>query len=430
MLRKEETVIMAHSPVKFAARLLSAIALPAALVFAAPSVTAQDSYGIAATVNDDVITTWDLQQRVFFMVLSSGVKPDEDSFRRMQIQALRGLVDERLQMQEAEKFDLEIAPEEVDQSLVRLAQGNNLSLEDLAGRMSQAGVSLDTLRDQVRAELAWQRIVNGRFGRRIRVSDTQIDETIRRLSANAGKPSYLVSEIYIEATEDIGGMDGAMEGARAMIIQFNKGAPFTALARQFSSAASSAKGGDVGWTREGELRAEINAVLPTMEKGKISDPIPVPGGVYVVVLRDKRQSESESVYKIKQVRVATDNDAAKGAAETAIRSLATTSVTCDSLDDSADAIDGASVVDMGEVKSSAVGGPVLKILEETEVGSLSDPISAPNGVMALMVCDLKVQGAGIPTRDEVEDRITEQQIAQSSKRYLRDIRRGATIESR
>ena len=422
---------MAHSPVKLASRLLAAIALPAALIFSAPLAIAQDTYGIAATVNDDVITTWDLQQRVFFMVLSSGVKPDEDSFRRMQVQALRSLIDERLQMQEAEKFDLEISDQEVNQSLVRLAQGNNLSLEDLAARMSQAGVSLDTLRDQVRSELAWQRIVNGRFGRRVRVSDTQIDETIRRLSANAGKPSYLISEIYIEASEDIGGMDGAMEGARAMIIQFEKGAPFTALARQFSSAASSAKGGDVGWTREGELRSEINAVLPSLEKGKISQPIVVPGGVYVIVMRDKRQSESESVYKIKQVRVATDNDAAKGIAETAVRGLAAKEdLTCDGLETASDFIDGADVVDMGEVKSSAVGGPILKILEETEVGSLSDPISAPNGVMALMVCDLKVQGAGIPTRDEVEDRITDQQIAQSSRRYLRDIRRGATIESR
>jgi len=422
---------MAHSPIKFAARLLAAAALPAALMFTAPAAGAQDTYGIAATVNDDVITTWDLQQRVFFMVLSSGVKPDEDSFRRMQIQALRALIDERLQMQEAGKFDLEISDEEVNRSLMRLAQGNNLSLEDLAGRMSQAGISLETLRDQVRAELAWQRIVNGRFGTRIRVSDTQIDETIRRLSANAGKPSYLVSEIYIEATEDIGGMDGAMEGARAMIIQHDKGAPFTALARQFSSAASSAKGGDVGWTREGELRSEINAVLPTLEKGKISQPIPVPGGVYVVVMRDKRQSESESVYKIKQVRIATDNDAAKGVAETAVRGLAASEeLTCDGLETASDFIDGASVVDMGEIKSSAVGGEILEILEETEVGGLSDPISAPNGVMALMVCDLKVQGAGIPTRDEVEDRIIDQQIAQSSRRYLRDIRRGATIESR
>lgn len=426
----KETNIMAASPVKFAARLLGAIAIPTALLFTAPAGAAQDTYGIAATVNDDVITTYDLQQRVFFMVLSSGVKPDEESFRRMQFTALRALIDERLQMQEAAKFDLEISDEEVEDSLQRLARGNNMTLEQLTERMAQAGISLNTLRDQVRAEIAWQRIVNGRFGSRIRVSETQIDETVRRLSANAGKPSYLVSEIYIEATEDIGGMDGALEGARAMIIQFEQGAPFTALARQFSSAASSAQGGDVGWTREGELRNEISNALPTIEQGKISEPIIVPGGVYIILMRDKRESESESVYKIKQIRIATETDTEQGVAQTTIREFAATNPSCDGLDDDADAVKDAKIVDMGEVKSSQVGGPILKILEETEVGSISDPITAPNGVMALMVCDLKIQGAGIPTRDEVENRIIDQQIAQSSRRYLRDIRRSATIESR
>ncbi|WP_156811853.1 peptidylprolyl isomerase [Robiginitomaculum antarcticum] len=421
---------MAASPVRFAARLLSAIAIPAALIFAAPAGAAQDAYGIAATVNDDVITTYDLQQRVYFMVLASGVKPDEDSLRRMQFTALRALIDERLQMQEANKFDLEISDEEVGNALQRLAQGNNLSLEQLTERMTQAGISIETLRDQVRAELAWQRIVNGRFGQRIRVSDTQIDETVRRMSANAGKPSYLISEIYIEATEDIGGMDGALEGARAMITQFEQDAPFTALARQFSSGASSAKGGDVGWTREGELRSEISNVLPSLEKGTISEPIIVPGGVYIILMRDKRDSESESVYTIKQIRVPAENEAAQGLAQTAIREMAAQSPTCDTLEDAAETIESAEVVDMGVIKSSQVGGPVLKILEETEVGTVSDPIAAPNGVMALMVCDLKIQGAGIPTRDEVEDRIIDQQIAQSSRRYLRDVRRSATIESR
>jgi len=78
--------------------------------------------------------------------------------------------------------------------------------------LAAAGVSIETLRDQVRSEIAWQRIVNGLYGSRIRISDAQIDETLNQITANASKPNYRVSEIYIEASPEIGGIEGALEG--------------------------------------------------------------------------------------------------------------------------------------------------------------------------------------------------------------------------
>lgn len=393
--------------------------------------SAQTAHGIAATVNDDVITTHDLRQRVLFMVLSSGTQPDDSVLQRLQIQALQNLVDERIQLQEAGKFDLAISDAEVERSVARLAQSNNMTVAQLAEQTAQFGVSLDTLREQVRAEVAWQRIVNGRYGSRIRISDAQIDETLNRLSANADKPSFLVSEIYIEGTPDIGGMEGAMEGARAMITQLDAGAPFTALARQFSSSATAAQGGDVGWIKQGELRAELNTVLATMTPGTISEPILVPGGIYVLALRDTKVSTSDTVYRVKQFRMPGSSETELAAGEAAVRRLqGNSNLSCENFETTIDDIEGAESADMGEVKASQVNDAILQPLSNTNVGSISDPITAPNGVMALMVCERTVQGSDIPTRTEIEDRLIDQQLAQQSKRYLRDLRRSATIESR
>ena len=404
--------------------------LSAAATLVATPAYAQQPHGIAATVNDDVITTRDLQQRVMFNLMAAGVAPDEASLQRLQLQAMRALVDERLQMQEAKKFDLEISDAEVERRVGALAASNQVSIEQLAQQMASVGISLDTLRDQVRSEIAWQRIVNGRYGTRIRISDAQIDETLGRLTANADKPSYLISEIFIEATPDIGGMDGAMEGSRAMIAQVNQGAPFTALARQFSSSATAAKGGDVGWVRQGELRAELDQAISTMKKGTLSDPIVVPGGVYVIALRDTKVSESEVIYNLQQIRVPAEGEAAIEAARQALVALKPTLTSCDAVEEAAATIEGGSAADMGEIRSSELGGTIAQTLADTAENELSDPIIAPNGAMALMVCERTVTGKGIPTRDEVEDRLIDQQIAQQSKRYLRDIRRSATIESR
>jgi len=405
-------------------RLLKTLAIATALLTTTAPVYAQSApHGIAAVVNSDIVTIHDLRQRVLFMMATTGAETDEASIQRLQRQALRNLVDEHLQMQEAGTYEVTISDEEVNQSVGRLLSRNGADPNKLVSDLAAAGVSIETLRDQIRSEIAWQRIVNGLYGSRIRISDAQIDETLNQITANASKPNYHVAEIYIEATPDIGGMSGAMEGAAAMITQVKGGAPFPLLAQQFSSAASAAKGGDVGWVREGELRPEIDTVIKEMAPGSVSSPIQVPGGVYVVALVDKKISEADTLYKLKQVTVEAETEAAK-ARLVALRDSLTS---CNTLEDDVEGLEDVAVADMGELKSSDLTEVIVAALERTDVGGLSDPFERPDGATSIMVCKRQTTGSDIPTRDQIEDRLLDQQLAQASKRALRDLRRQATL---
>jgi len=404
---------------------LLALMMSAALpMFNSGIAQAQSSpHGIAAVVNDDIVTVHDLRQRVLFMLATTGAQTDEATLQRLQSQALRNLVDEHLQMQESEKYEQEISDEEVNQSVGQLLSRNGADPGQFISDLAAAGVSIETLRDQIRSEIAWQRIVNGLYGSRIRISDAQIDETMNQITANASKPSFRVLEIYIEASPDIGGMEGAMEGANAMIVQAKQGAQFPLLAQQFSSAPSAAKGGDVGWVRDGELRPELDAVLKQMEPGNISTPIRVPGGVYVIALVDKRISKSDTLYGLMQVSVVDEEEAAKSRL-VALRGQLTG---CDTVEAEAEAMDGVHVADMGELKASDLTDEIVTALEKTDVGGLSDRFVRPDGATSIMVCKRETTGENVPTRDQIEDRLLDQQLAQASKRALRDLRRQATL---
>ena len=405
-------------------RLFKALTIATALLTTSAPVYAQTApHGIAAVVNSDIVTIHDLRQRVLFMMATTGAETDEATIQRLQRQALRNLVDEHLQMQEAGTYDVTISDEEVNQSVGRLLSRNGADPNELVSDLAAAGVSIETLRDQVRSEIAWQRIVNGLYGSRIRISDAQIDETLNQITANASKPNYRVAEIYIEATPDIGGMDGAMEGATAMISQVKGGAPFPLLAQQFSSAASAAKGGDVGWVREGELRPEIDMVIKDMEPGSVSTPIQVPGGVYVVALVDKKISQADTLYKLKQVTAKEETEAAKAK----LISLRDELASCETLEDDVKDMEGIVAADMGELKSSDLTDVIVAALERTDVGGLSDPFDRPDGATSIMVCKRQTTGSDIPTRNQIEDRLLDQQLAQASKRALRDLRRQATL---
>lgn len=397
----------------------------ALLIGSAATAQAQvPNHGIAAVVNSDIVTTHDLRQRVMFMLATTGAQRDEETLSRLQQQALRNLVDEHLQMQESQKYEQSISDAEVNQSVARLIGRNGLDPNEVVSKLAAAGVSIETLRDQVRSEIAWQRIVNGLYGSRIRISDAQINETLNRLTANADKPSFRVAEIYIEATPEIGGMDGAMEGANAMIEQVQGGAPFPLLAQQFSSAPSAAKGGDVGWVHEGELRPEIDEVIQEMEPGAVSQPIQVPGGVYVVALIETKISKADTLYNLKQVNI---SDVETEDAKTRLFALKDSLTSCENLEEDVDAVEGVSQADMGELKASELTPELIDILAATDVGSLSDPIARPNGAASIMVCSRSATGEDIPTRDDVENRLMDQQLAQASRRALRDIRRKSTV---
>lgn len=393
---------------------------------AQPSASA-GTHSIAAVVNDDIITSHDLRQRVLFMLATTGVERNEESLRRIQNQALRNLVDEHLQMQEAERFELSIADEEVNQSVAQMIGRNGLDPQEVVQRLSQVGVSIETLRDQVRSEIAWQRIVNGLFGQRIRISDTVIEETLDRITSTADEPSFRLAEIYIESTPDIGGADGALEGARAMIAQLAEGAPFPLLAQQFSSSPSAAAGGDLGWVKVGDVRPEIGAVLPELDDSEVSEPIVVPGGVYVIAMLGRRVSESEIIYRLSQLRVDGD-DFETGSAK--LEELRSEIVNCDALDDLADANDGVSSASMGELRSSELQDEMLGYLNEVEAGEMSAPIQGPGSTVGLVVCERELTGSEIPTRNEIEDRLRDTRLAQASRRHLRDLRRKATISVR
>lgn len=410
--------------------LIAALALTSATTALAQNQTqgpSPSAHSIAAVVNSDIITSHDLRQRVLFMLATTGVERNEETLQRIQGQALRNLVDEHLQMQEAEKFELTIEDAEVNQSVGRLIGRNGLDPQEVVQRLADVGVSIETLRDQVRSEIAWQRIVNGLFGQRIRISDTVIDETLNRISATADEPSYRMAEIYIEASEDIGGPDGALEGAKAMVTQLGQGAPFALLAQQFSSASSAASGGDMGFVKSGDVRPEIAAVIPELDDGEVSEPIVVPGGVYVVAIIERQISENDTLYKLAQLTAeAEDFETASARLET----LRADVTTCEALKDLAAANDDISTVSMGELKASEMGEAMVGMIADTGVGEMSAPLERTQGASGIVVCDRELTGTQIPTRDAIENRLMDTQLAQASRRHLRDLRRKAAISVR
>jgi len=411
-------------------------AAPAA---AAPSANPL-SESVAAVVNDDIISSYDLMQRMRLLMVSSGLQPTEENLPQLEQEALRSLIDERVQFQElkrvekAQKITIISTDREIDEQIDDIAKGNNASMtgKQLLAQLASQGVGAETFRAQIRAESSWQNWISGRYGSRLRVGEDQIKAYERRMAESASKPQYQVSEVFIDATR-VGGMETAVNGANQLVGQIQQGAPFPAVARQFSAAATAANGGDAGWISPGEMPAEVDVALEQLRPGQLSRPIPVKDGVYIIYLREKRAGAKAALVDLKQVAYPLAADAPADQVELATKTLLALKpqiTSCSTLEPAAGKIDGLVAGDLGEAEITDLAPAFQEAATALQIGQVSDPIRTDAGLHLIAVCGKRQSGGKAPTHDQIENRLRGQQLALISKRYLRDLRNSATIETR
>ena len=149
--------------------------------------TAQNTLGgsVVITVNDELISTYDVTQRMRLLIVTAGIQPTEQNMPALQQQAARSLIDEHLEMQslraegKTQKFDLVASDAEVNDELADIARSNNTSADQLLAQLAAQGVGADTFKSQLRAEISWRGWIRGRYGSRISVGDDQIKAYLR-----------------------------------------------------------------------------------------------------------------------------------------------------------------------------------------------------------------------------------------------------------
>jgi peptidyl-prolyl cis-trans isomerase SurA len=415
---------------------MAALAGPGRAQDASPSPMRQ---GVVAIVNDNVISSYDLQQRVLLLVATSGVQPTAQNAPQFEQEAVNELIDESLEMQEVrraekdQKFKIVADDDAVNRRIDEIAsQSPYKSGDRLLEAFSNAGIAPATFRNQVRADISWQDWMHGRYGgSRLKISPAQIKAVVDGMEAQASQPQYLLGEILIDA-DHAGGMDKAEAAAEQLITQIQQGAQFTQVARQFSASSTAANGGDTGWLSEAELPAELRPAVEQLRQGEISRPIPSQSGVYIVLMRDKRAGSTSQLISLKQAAISLPPDATPQAVADAQRKLTSLKGQltdgCDGLEAKAAKVQGVVVGDLGEADVKDLKPEFRDAVETLPVGQVAGPIRTDAGLHLIAVCNRRQAGVNVPPPEEIEARLKEEEIGLISKRQLRDLRNSATIE--
>lgn len=404
--------------------------------------------GVAATVNDSVISDYDLRQRMALFIATSGVRPDAKSLDAIRDQVLKQLETEQMQLLEAKKDNISVSASEVDKAIDDIVKTNHLTMDQLKSVLAQGGVDIATLRSQISVQIAWSKLVQDQLGDRVHVLPGDVDAELAKIKAGASKPRYLVSEIF-QSVDNPEQDSKILKDVTDLDNQIQIGAPFAAVARQFSQNPTAAQGGDLGWVQEGQVPAELMQRIEAMNIGDVSQPIRASGGYYILQLRDKQEPAGTKVAQAPQqpatapgtlplVRILLPMSAKpdKTLVERALQVAGVLRARirdCEHAHEIASKVPGTVFMDLGTMKVSDLSADMQNAIAKARPGTATEPFASPAGVELIVRCDkapAKESVMVIPTRDQVEEQLYEQQMTVLARRYMRDLRREADVEIR
>lgn len=396
--------------------------------------TEPNVYRATARVNGEVITATDVDQRLALVLLANEGRIGDEERDRLRVQVLRNLIDETLQIQEAKAAEAEVKPEEVDARYTLVAQNFKRTPKQFATYLREVGSSDRSIKRQIHGELAWQRVLGRKVAPFVNVSQEEVQSIIERLEAAKGTPEFRLGEIFISGTPET--MAEANANAQRILQQLQGGGSFAAYARQFSEASTAAVGGDLGWIRAAQLPTALAEAAQSMVVGQVAGPIPVPGGVSILVKVDQRSvltaDPRDALLSLKQLSIKFAPGTTQAQATPMVERFATQAKAINGCG-TADAVAkgaGADVVDNDNIKVRDLPAQLQDVLLNLQVGQTTPPFgSLEDGVRVLVVCGRDdPQAAAGPSAERITAQIEEERIGKRAQRYLRDLRRDAVVD--
>ncbi|HZV81399.1 MAG TPA: peptidylprolyl isomerase [Geobacteraceae bacterium] len=273
---------------KLIVSLLLAATLGTAVTAGAEVVT-----GIAAIVNDEIITIYELNNeyaKVLKEEEKKGALP-EAAAKKLRSDVLNAMIDKKLIGMKIKELNIVVSEEEVRQSIEEIKKQNNLSQDALVAALLTQGLTFDQYKAQMKEQLERLRLMSQEVKSKIQVSEREVKEYYEaNKSQFREESSYRARHIFLKVDKNASNeqIKKVMEKAANVIAEARTNPDFAGLAKKYSDDPNAAKdGGDLGTFKKGDMLPEIESAVITMNPGEISDLVTTPAGFHIIKLEEK-----------------------------------------------------------------------------------------------------------------------------------------------
>ncbi|MCC6610287.1 MAG: peptidylprolyl isomerase [Burkholderiales bacterium] len=397
---------------------------------------------IVAIVNKDVITMQELQERterVSLQLRRQGAPlPPADVLQR---QVLERMITDLVQVQFAKESGVSISEADLDRTLARIAQQNNLAPAAFRQAVEREGMDWARFRDDIRSEMLISRLREREVDSKIQVSDGEVDAFLEDNRAGPdASPEYDLSHILVRVPEQAGPeqIEARRRRAEEALAQIRGGVDFRQVAVTYSDAPDALQGGGMGWRSADRLPEIFVNTLASMRPGEVSEILRSPAGFHILRMNDRRGGAAAAAVPQSHVRhilvrtneLVSESDALRklNILRERIRQGADFGELARLNSDDASAARGG---DLGWVTGGDLEPTFEHAMNALKIGEVSEPVRTPFGYHLIQVLERRM--ADLPDeRKRLQARrvLGERRADEAYQEWVRQLRDRAYVENR
>lgn len=260
--------------------------------------------GIVAVVNDDIITSWEVNQALQVLVREAEKKSplSAEARRELRSKVIAGLIDKKLAEQKIKELNIKVSEEELRQSIEDVKKQNKLTQEALVAALASQGLTYEQYRNQLRDQLERLRLVSQEVKSKIQVGEHEVREYYEaNKTLFTEEESFRARHIFIKKPKDITGEQLESLSARVDAIwkEAQGGSDFAELARRYNEDATAKDGGSLGTFKKGDMQGEFVQLLDSMKPGDVSAVIRTSSGFHIVKLEERIPGRVKSLDEVR-----------------------------------------------------------------------------------------------------------------------------------
>lgn len=246
---------------------------------------------IVAVVGDEVITANEL--RAYFERAIKQLKKQGTALPPREVlegQMLERLIMDRIQIQFARESGIRVDEVQVDQTILRIAAGNKMTLQQFRQTLEKDGIVYAKFRDDIREEMTIGRLREREVDSRLVISESEVDNYLSGQNAGGNTEDYRLAHILLRSPEGASPeqLQKLKQRAEQALARARQGADFAELTASFSDAPDALQGGDLGYRPLDRLPSLYAEAAAKLEKGGVSPVLRSSAGFHIIKLLDKR----------------------------------------------------------------------------------------------------------------------------------------------
>jgi peptidyl-prolyl cis-trans isomerase SurA len=260
-----------------------------ALAFGTMSGTVARAQEVVLMVDGQPITALDIEQRSKFIALSTHRTPPRQ-------EVIDGLIDEILEIREAKHYTIDPADSDVNDAFNNVASNMNIDSQKLTQMLAAGGASAGTLKQKLRAQMAWSSLVRGRYKASLEIPDSDVEAQMHLHDSTGGTNQvgyeYILRPVLLVVPRGSpdSTFDGRKKEAEALRVRFsdcNSGISFARALREVAVRDPISKS-------SADFSEELRKILDDTDVGHLTPPEQTAEGIQMFAVCSKRETKNDS----------------------------------------------------------------------------------------------------------------------------------------